>query len=202
MSFVQSRGATAIAAAVAIATVRAASMVSRPALANLLKVALGHSPGCESSGSDIGGASDAYYYPKRRRGGGSGTGGTLLQVVAVGVSQMVGVLTAGAAFGAAVKAGTPAGTVLFRLAAVAYVGIYLATLFVHATEGSGGRSAGRRAGGASGAWLTTCDFVEEAIVARGGLSSARGAGGVDAGVGGSGGGGGARIATGSMVKES
>ena len=134
-------GAASFAVAVfAYAAMRASNIVARPSLANLLAVALG-------TGSAYGGIA-------RRR--------AALKVTAVGISQTIGALVAGAVFAAAVGARAGTGVVCFRVAAVAFVGVYLVTMFVEATEGAGGYDTGWR--GAGCAWLATCDLVEEAMV--------------------------------------
>lgn len=188
----QTHGVTFTAVAVAVATARASAMVARPALATLLSVALG--PSLAGGGGGGGGGNSCNVndgYNKSRRGG------RALLSAAIGVSQAIGVLAAGVAFARAVNVGADAGVVCFRIAAVAFVGVYLATLFVHATEGVGAASGGRGGGalrGANGGWLATCDFVEQAMSAR---ASARGVGGGMAGGGAVGGWGG-----GGMAKES
>lgn len=173
-------GATFTAVALAVAAARASAVVARPALGNLLGVALGYAPS--------GGGAVYDGYRGRRR-----PGDRMLVATAIGVSQAIGILATGVVFARAIKAGTDAGIVCFRLAAVGFVGLYLATLVVHATEGAGGGGGGgARGGGWRGGWLATCDFVEEAFA---GTGAGRVAGGV-------GGGGGWSSGSSNMVKES
>lgn len=157
-----SRDATFAAVTIAVAASRAASaMLARPALGNLVGVALGHAG--DSSGA--GGANDGHHRQRRRL-----ADGTLL-AVAAGVSQSIGVLAMGVVFSKAVTAGADAGVVSFRLVAAAFVGVYLATLVVHSSEGTagGGPGAGggrgRWRGGNTGPWLPMCDCVEQAVAA-------------------------------------
>ncbi|CBN73879.1 hypothetical protein Esi_0007_0209 [Ectocarpus siliculosus] len=128
-------------------------MLARPALGNLLSVALGHAGGG-------GGVSDRHH---RRRS----ADGVLLAVTA-GVSQSIGVLAMGVVFSRAVAAGADAGVVSFRLVAAAFVGVYLATLLVSSSSGTAGSRARWRCGGGGGSggpWLAMCDCVEEATAA-------------------------------------
>ncbi|CBJ32831.1 conserved unknown protein [Ectocarpus siliculosus] len=149
-----SRDATFAAVTAAAAASRAAStMLARPALGNLLSVALGHAGGG-------GGVSDRHH---RRRS----ADGVLLAVTA-GVSQSIGVLAMGVVFSRAVAAGADAGVVSFRLVAAAFVGVYLATLLVSSSSGTAGSRARWRCGGGGGSggpWLAMCDCVEEATAA-------------------------------------
>lgn len=74
----------------------------------------------------------------------------------------------GAVFSKAVAAGADAGVVSFRLVAAAFVGVYLATLVVHSSEGTavrGGARARWRGGSTAGPWLPMCDCVEQAVAA-------------------------------------
>ena len=167
-----SRDATLAAVTVAAAASRASSaMLARPALGNLLSIALGHGGGGGGAlGSSSSSVNDGYH---RRRS----ADGTLL-AVAVGASQSAGVLGIGAVFSRAVRAGADAGVVSFRLVAVAFVGVYLATLFVHSSEGtSGGRAAGGGGGGMRARlrgelpWVGMCDAVEQAVAAATTVSS-------------------------------
>ncbi|CAM9553888.1 unnamed protein product [Ectocarpus fasciculatus] len=151
-----SRDATFAAVTAATAASRAAStMLARPALGNLLSVALGHAGG--------GGVNDRH---QRRR-----TADGVLLAVAAGVSQSVGVVAIGVVFSRAVKAGADAGVVSFRLVAVAFVGVYLATLLGTSSSGTVGARARWRGGsggsgsGSGGPWLAMCDCVEEATSA-------------------------------------
>lgn len=100
----------------------------------------------------------------------------MLVATLIGASQAIGILVTGVVFARAIKAGTDAGIVCFRLEAVGFVGLYLATLIVHATEGAGGAGGGR-SGGWRGGWLATCDFVEEAFVGTGARRVMEGVGG-------------------------
>lgn len=154
-------GATFTAVALAVATARASAVVARPALGNLLSVALGYAP--------PGGSVDDGNRGRR-------SGDRMLVATSIGVSQAIGILVTGVVFARAIKAGTDAGIVCFRLVAVGFVGLYLATLVVHATEGAGG-GGGSRGGGWRGGWLATCDFVEEAFVATGARRVMEGVGG-------------------------
>lgn len=154
------RGASFAAAVFAYAVVRASNIVVRPSLNNLLGVAIGNSSTFGSGGGGRG---------TRRR--------TALKVVAVGVSQVIGVLVAGMIFARSAQTRAGATVLCFRLAAVAFVGVYMATLFVDATEGTGGFDAGWR--GTGGTWLPACDFVEEAMApASAGVRSMGGFGGM------------------------
>ncbi|CAM9479719.1 unnamed protein product, partial [Hapterophycus canaliculatus] len=168
-----SRDATFATVTVAVAVSRAASaMLARPALGNLVGVALGHAAGNGTGGGGGGGAGNggvggdvASDGPRRRRRLADGT----LLAVAAGVSQAIGVLAMGVVFSKAVKAGADAGVVSFRLVAAAFLGVYLATLVVHSSEGTagGGRAGarGRWRGGTTGLWLPMCDCVEQAVAA-------------------------------------
>lgn len=180
-----------LAVAVSLACVRVFTIMARPALTSILSVALGHATAGEDNSMN-----DGYY---RRR-----TGSRTLLSLARGVSQIVGVLGAGLIFAKAVKAvGAGAGMVCFRLAAVAYAGVLLATLLLHATGSAGGgvgAGEGGRLGawrGADGLWLPTCDLVEQA---RSGSLSARSHAGGFGGEGGRGSEGGAGAAA--LAKES
>ncbi|CAM9141606.1 unnamed protein product, partial [Scytosiphon promiscuus] len=157
-----SRDATFAAVTVAVAASRAASaMLARPALGNLVGVALGHAGGNGASGGGGGGGVGDGHHTRRRRL----TDGTLL-AVAAGVSQSIGVLAMGAVFSKAVAAGADAGVVSFRLVAAAFVGVYLATLVVHSSDGTAGTGTrGRWRGGTTGPWLPMCDCVEQAAAA-------------------------------------
>ncbi|CAB1118429.1 unnamed protein product [Ectocarpus sp. CCAP 1310/34] len=151
-----SRDATFAAVTAAAAASRAAcTMLARPALGNLLNVALGH------AGGGGGGVSDRHH---RRRS----ADGFLLAVTA-GVSQSIGVLAMGVVFSRAVTVGADAGVVSFRLVAAAFVGVYLATLLVTSSSGTAGCRArwrgGSGGGGSGGPWLAMCDCVEEATAA-------------------------------------
>lgn len=168
-----SRDATLAAVTFAVAASRTASaMLARPALANLLSVALGG-----GGGGGYGGEAppdDGYRRrPGRRTAAADGT----LLAVAAGVAQSIGVLSMGAVFSGAVRAGADAGVVSFRLVAVAFVGVYLATLLVHSSEGTGASAAGARGarwrGGLNGGapWVGLCDFVEHAVAAATTVSS-------------------------------
>lgn len=190
----QAFGDTSISAAVffAISAARVSSMVARPALSSLLAVALGDGFSVTGNSTGIGGGGGGGYhendgYHGRRRGG-----SRALLSAAIGVSQTVGVLAAGIVFARVVGAasgnsGVNPGVVCFRLAAVAFAGVYLATSLVHATGGVGAGGAtrvgaegwrgGGGVGGSSGAWLVSCDVVEETIEGRRAASSARGVGG-------------------------
>lgn len=142
-----------------------------------MSVALGHVGGGGSIGGGGGGGTNDGYYRRR-----SADGAVL--TVAVGASQTVGVLGMGAVFSRAVRAGADAGVVSFRLLAAAFVGVYLATLFVHSSEGTAAASAGGAArarwrggmnggGGGGGGlpWVGVCDVVEEAVAAATTVSS-------------------------------
>lgn len=83
----------------------------------------------------------------------------------------------GAVFSRAVRTGADAGAVSFRVIAAAFVGVYLATLFVHSSEGTTGGAAGglrtRLRGGMNGGspWVGMCDVVEQAVAAATTVSS-------------------------------
>ena len=163
------RDATLVAVTIAAAAARASSaMLARPSLGNLLRVALGNGNGGGGGGTGSS-VNDGYH---RRRS----ADGTLL-AVAVGTSQSIGVLGMGAVFSKAVRAGADAGVVSFRLMAAAFVGVYLATLFVHSSEGTAGAAAMGGGGGARARlrgglpWVGVCDVVEQAVAAATTVSS-------------------------------
>lgn len=97
----------------------------------------------------------------------------------MGAAQSAGVLGMGAVFERAVRAGADAGVVSFRLTAAAFVGVYLATLFVHSSDGTGGGGTrarwrgGVNGGGGGGGlpWVGMCDVVEQAVAAATTVSS-------------------------------
>lgn len=135
--------------AVILSLGRASGIFARHALVKLLEIAMGT------------------YINNRHRPGEGRT--ATAAAAATGLSKVVGVLMAGAVFARAVGAGAKPGVVLFRLAAVGFLGLYLATMFMDVTEGTvaggmgswGAGAAGGAGGRDSAVWLSVCDFVDE-----------------------------------------
>lgn len=148
--------ATLAVVAVAAATARASATLARPALLSLLGVALGHASSADA-GAAGGGDSRPGAYPR---------GHPRRAKLAVGAARGAGVLVVGWIFARAVDASAGAGGVCFRLTAVAFSGLCFATMFVRATDGAGGGSAGQWRDSNPGAVPVVCEFVEEALGAH------------------------------------
>lgn len=141
---------------VAVAMARTSAIVARTAMFSLFGVALGYSSNGGSLGEISGDThedSSQRRHPKRAK-------------LAIGVSKAVGVLVAGLTFARAVHARAGAGGVCFRLVAVAFFGVFLSTMFVHATDGAGEGATGHWYGIPLGSRSIACDVVEEAMDAH------------------------------------
>ncbi|CAM9972511.1 unnamed protein product, partial [Choristocarpus tenellus] len=138
--------------AFAIAAMRAAGMVAKPTLSTLLSLALGGSSspaGVAGNGTGWSGNNWCGLGSKRR----------LLQ----GTGEIIGALMAGVTYTNAVSSGGEgACSWCFRLAAGAFGGLYLLTLVVHVSSGTGVGEAGGRSGvgGLGGVGIVACDLVE------------------------------------------
>lgn len=156
----------------ALSIAKAAGLVARHALAQLLAITLPtlYANSCDHGTN--GGRDDKF--ERRRRTRASKRVGALV-AVATGASRVVGVLIAGAVFSRAVQAGIGAGVACFRLSAVGFLGLYLASMFVDATIGTGGgggengrRGAAGAGGGDSAVGFVMCDFFYDCGNAGGG----------------------------------
>lgn len=149
----------------ALSIAKAAGLVARHALAQLLGITLPSVYANSHIQGSNGGRNETF--ERRRSTGASKRVGALVSA-ATGASRVVGVLIAGAVFSRAVRAGVGAGVACFRLSAVGFLGLYLASMFVDATIGTGGNDAenGRRGtagagGGDTAVGFVMCDFLFE-----------------------------------------